>query len=420
MGRPPTRRVSVEALVSSAYRGRPNSAMIEIADRCNETCVHCYQVQGQKGEMPTAQVEEILRDLAASGILFLTISGGEATLRSDLLDIIRTARDLGFVVNLFTNGLRVTPELAGELAALEVRQVEISLYADQAEKHDWITQVPGSFDKTVSAIRSLVAAGLSVMVKTPLMVTNMHRQDQFEQWVTGLGAVPSISPDLKPREGGDRSPEALRADRESSLRAYERMGLLPEPGKPLAPPEPTRGLCGACRHVHIEADGQLRPCSMLEVPIGDAKKGKIVDQVEHSPAAEFMREATWNDLPGCHECAIASLCQRCHAHALAQVGDALRPYPSACSFALARWEHQMGVKSGFDWAAHQTVGPFRAGADGGLERFDAVATPEQEQLYREHPWLKGVGQPPVPAARPGELVQLRRPGRRDRAEKVPE
>jgi hypothetical protein len=46
-----------EAILSRVERssGRPLRAMIEISDRCNEVCVHCYQVQGQKGEMTTEQ-----------------------------------------------------------------------------------------------------------------------------------------------------------------------------------------------------------------------------------------------------------------------------------------------------------------------------------------------------------------------------
>ena len=58
-------------------RGRPLRAMIEISDRCNEVCVHCYQEQGLKGEMSTEQVKRVMDELAELGVLVLTISGGE-------------------------------------------------------------------------------------------------------------------------------------------------------------------------------------------------------------------------------------------------------------------------------------------------------------------------------------------------------
>ena len=56
-------------------RGMPLSAGIEISDRCNEVCVHCYQEQGRKGEMSTAELLEVIDQLADMGVLMLTLSG---------------------------------------------------------------------------------------------------------------------------------------------------------------------------------------------------------------------------------------------------------------------------------------------------------------------------------------------------------
>lgn len=60
---------SAEAVLSElADAGHVIGAMIEISDRCNEVCVHCYQIQGQKGEMDTAQVKAVMDDLAQAGV----------------------------------------------------------------------------------------------------------------------------------------------------------------------------------------------------------------------------------------------------------------------------------------------------------------------------------------------------------------
>ena len=94
--------------------GKPLRAMLEVSDRCNEVCLHCYQVQGQKGEMTTAQVKSVMDELAQMGVLIITISGGEATLRHDFIELLEHARKLGFAVRLFTNGLTMTRALALE------------------------------------------------------------------------------------------------------------------------------------------------------------------------------------------------------------------------------------------------------------------------------------------------------------------
>ena len=68
-------------LRSFEAKGIATRAMVEMSDRCNEVCVHCYQLQGQKGEMDTAQLKSVIDELAEMGVLVLTLSGGEATLR---------------------------------------------------------------------------------------------------------------------------------------------------------------------------------------------------------------------------------------------------------------------------------------------------------------------------------------------------
>ena len=142
----------------SAGSNAPMSAMIEVADRCNETCVHCYQIQGKKGELETADWKRVMDELADLGVIILTISGGEATLRRDFLELVAYARKKRFAVKLFTNGLNMTPELARELGELAVQEVQISLYSTRAEVHDWVTRVPGSWQKTVAATRRRCAS----------------------------------------------------------------------------------------------------------------------------------------------------------------------------------------------------------------------------------------------------------------------
>src|SRR5690606_1736220 len=150
----------------------PFSAMLEIADRCNEACVHCYQVQGQKGELETAHWERVMRELAELGVMFLTFSGGEATLRRDFLHLVAYARRLRFAVRIFSNGLNLDAAMAAELGRLSVQEVQISLYSHRAEVHDGVTRVPGSFERVVAAARHLRAAGVQVLLKSPLMSLN--------------------------------------------------------------------------------------------------------------------------------------------------------------------------------------------------------------------------------------------------------
>lgn len=382
----------------------PMSAMIEIADRCNEACIHCYQVQGQKGELTTEEWKRIIDELAEMGVLFLTISGGEATLRKDFLELVAHARARRFAVKVFTNGLTMTRELATRLGELAVQEVQISLYSHRPEVHDAITRVPGSWERTVNGARALLEAGCHVVLKSPLMAVNADEVDEYIDFVVSLGADYMLDPHIDPREDGDRSTEALRIDDATYLRVRRHPRLSPAP--------PTKGsgalersVCGACSgHVHVEANGELRPCTQLTVPVGNALEG-VRDAWMRNEDAQAIRKLTWADLHGCRDCDLRPYCTRCFANAQVEAGDALGPYATACHKAKLTYELVHGVALAIEAAPGRdgSTGPFRE-VDGVFHCIEDRITDADRALARAHRWI-----------RPGErLVQLRR--RRKRAD----
>jgi radical SAM protein with 4Fe4S-binding SPASM domain len=306
-------------------KGRPLRAMIEISDRCNEVCVHCYQEQGQKGEMTTAEIKAVIDELAELGVLVLTISGGEATLRSDFLELCAHARSRGFALRIFTNGLTMTAELAHALGELAVHVVEISLYSHRAEAHDAITGVAGSFERTVAGIRHLVREGVDVHVKTPIMSINEDELPEYTAFANSLGASFGLDPTaLLPREARDREPERLTRSMEAVARVLSdpQLGGTPVEAES-AESSPERDLsssiCGAGHYVLVEPNGVIRPCTMLHVDLGHAQEG-IGNAREGNTVLDGLRGLTWADVHGCRECDLRGDCQRCHAASLAEVG----------------------------------------------------------------------------------------------------
>ncbi|MFZ0979932.1 MAG: radical SAM protein, partial [Candidatus Acidiferrales bacterium] len=81
----------------------PLSVQLDLTYRCNERCVHCYLDHDDHGEMTTAEIKKLLDELAAAGVFFLTMSGGEILLRKDFFEILEYARALLFSVKLKTN-----------------------------------------------------------------------------------------------------------------------------------------------------------------------------------------------------------------------------------------------------------------------------------------------------------------------------
>jgi radical SAM protein with 4Fe4S-binding SPASM domain len=405
------------------------SAGIEISDHCNEACAHCYQVQGQKGELNTQDLFSVIDQLAEMGVIMLTLAGGEATLRKDFLQIVAHARARGFALRIFTNGLTMTRELARSLAEHAVMSVEVSLYAARPEVHDFITGVPGSFHKTVAGVRYLVEYGVSVTIKTPVMTVNEGELDDYVRLAKELGAAYSLSPgELMPREGAVRAPEAFNPSDATEVR-LQRAEL-----ERSAPPTSTTAqmsqsmlampVCTAGRDLHIEPNGELRPCTMLELNLGHAVRDGVAKSHTSNPHWNALRELTWADLHGCRDCDLRAACAHCYASALASVGDALGPYPGACRSARLGYEAQQGPLSVIAASGRNPdIGPYRVIEAGVIEAFDDIITPADDARAARLGWSRkpGGGSPaPELAARPGELVQIRRPGRKTpRLERVP-
>jgi MoaA/NifB/PqqE/SkfB family radical SAM enzyme len=124
---------------------------------------------GETAELSTEEWKSVLAKLRAANIPQVTFTGGEPTLRDDLVALVREAE--WFVTRLNTNGRLLTPELCRDLYEASLDSVQVTLYAADAATHNALVGAPG-FDDTVQGIRSAVEAGLIVSINTPLCSLN--------------------------------------------------------------------------------------------------------------------------------------------------------------------------------------------------------------------------------------------------------
>ena len=248
---------------------------------CNQKCLHCYaagQPLSDTPELTTAQWKEILTKLRAANIPQVTFTGGEPTLRADLVELVDAAQ--WFVTRLNTNGRRLTPELCKALYEASLDSVQVTLYSDKAAVHNTLVGAQG-FGDTVAGIKNAVAAGLIVSINTPLCSLNRDLADTLRfaaslgvRYATCSGLIPSgaatTGDSLATRLSESELEDILRAavDTAQSLNMeldFTSPGWLPEEklralGLQLIPS------CGAClSNMAITPDGTVVPCqSWLE------------------------------------------------------------------------------------------------------------------------------------------------------------
>jgi MoaA/NifB/PqqE/SkfB family radical SAM enzyme len=191
----------------------PLNAQIDLTYRCNERCVHCYLDHDDHGEMTTAEIKDLLDQMAEAGVFYLNLSGGEIMMRKDFFEILEHARLRTFCVKLKTNAVLIRKKEAQRLRALGVESIQISIYSHRPEVHDAITKMPGSFRQSIEAARLLRAEGLNVTFANVLMTENAADYQGVRALAAELGIKCSLDPTVTPMMDGDRSVLQLNVDR---------------------------------------------------------------------------------------------------------------------------------------------------------------------------------------------------------------
>jgi radical SAM protein with 4Fe4S-binding SPASM domain len=317
----------------------PVVASILLSDHCNHACTHCYQVHGKKGELTLGELEHTLDQLRELGVLVLSLSGGESTLRKDLPEILAAARARGFAIVLMTNAYEISDTLFAAIIATGVWEVRVSVYSDVAAEHDAVTRVPGSFDATVGNIRRLVAAGIRATMVCTLTSSSTTTTARMEVLAATIPCGVEVSTGITAKE--DASLTSLLVEPSSAqVQALYRDEIARSPAPLPREERLEKSLCGACSSgMTIHSDGSARPCTHIPVELADVTD---LRQVAESDAYKFIGGIRWKHLHGCRDCELVSYCSRCHGSAAYETGDMLGPQPSACRMALDRFRARHG------------------------------------------------------------------------------
>jgi MoaA/NifB/PqqE/SkfB family radical SAM enzyme len=236
-----TTRQAAEAECSlpEAFDTSIDFAWLEVTNRCNLRCGHCYTesspTSGEKDLLTHEQYVDLIHELYTLGCRKIQFIGGEPTLNKGIPRLIDSAKDCGYdFVEVFTNLVSLPDAL---LAKFKERHVAVatSFYSNDRRVHDRITRQIGSFDKTVRNIRRVLSAGLALRAGVIVMEENAGHVEATWNYLRELGV---------PRIGSDH------------IRKF---------GRALHGEDCSMGeLCGSCAGniLSIGPDGVVAPCNM--------------------------------------------------------------------------------------------------------------------------------------------------------------
>jgi MoaA/NifB/PqqE/SkfB family radical SAM enzyme len=138
---------------------------LELTGKCQLHCEHCYAESGPKGDHGSMATEEwlsLLDEARGLGVRNVQFIGGEPTPHPDLGSIVSYACSLNLGVEIYTNLVRVTPQLWEVFQQKGVR-LATSYYSLDAGEHDSITR-RRSHDKTLANIHEALKRDIELRV----------------------------------------------------------------------------------------------------------------------------------------------------------------------------------------------------------------------------------------------------------------
>ena len=288
---------------------------------CNQKCVHCYaagQTLSDEEELSTEEWKKILDKCREAGIPQVTFTGGEPTMREDLMELIKYAR--WFISRLNTNGIKLTEDYCRKLHEAELDSVQVTFYSSDPEVHNKLVGAD-QFENTAAGIENALKEGLSVSINTPLCTLNRDYVKTLEYlhgkgviYVTCSGMIMTGNATTEDSESIQLSGEELEKILREAVAYCNENGMeiaFTSPGwidqkvfDELNIPSPS---CGAClSNMAITPGGNVVPCqSWLSVkPIGNMLRDDWVN-IWECPACTDHRNFS-SEMTG--ECPLRRCC----------------------------------------------------------------------------------------------------------------
>ncbi len=345
--------------------------MIEITEKCNYNCRHCFNAESDGVPREELSVDEILKianEAVEQGISGVVITGGEPMHHPHFMEIMKAIAGTGLWISMInTNGAYITEEILNEFTKMKVHPV-FRISFDGLGFHDWMRGVKGAQAKALKVISLCIEKKFMVMIQTNINKRNLDVMKETIDYmdaagVTEMRVIRTTEAPRWIRQAGndclsweeyyDAALELIQyynskkrnirlvfwqfASVEQKTKRFQAVKII------YKDKEAASNILPCQERISICANGQVYPCLQVSgafkehgVCLADIKKEELSDILTDSP---YMRIATLsgNDLMNgndrCRNCPFAQYCAGgCPAVSLIMHGRYDGPDDSACVF----------------------------------------------------------------------------------------
>jgi MoaA/NifB/PqqE/SkfB family radical SAM enzyme len=148
-------------------------ALIKVGYGCNEHCTFCHTLDVRHLDGESAEVTAKIDRAARLGHTMVVLSGGEPTIRPELLTWASHISALGLDLGLVTNGRMLAyPDLVERLVERRLKYAYVSLHGGSARVHNALVRADG-WDETMRALTNLSGRGLDLTINCVVTRQNL-------------------------------------------------------------------------------------------------------------------------------------------------------------------------------------------------------------------------------------------------------
>lgn len=256
---------------------------ISLTQRCNLNCIYCHKeghIEQLDREASPHEIERIMRVAASLGIRRVKLTGGEPTLREDLVDIVTRIASIPEIdeISMTTNGI-LLENLAAELKHAGLNRVNVTIDSLRPEVYSQVTR-RDSLDSALRGLKAAVSAGLTP-AKINFVVLKSINDSEIQDLIRFSSEATAILQLIELISKDD--------DNEFYRKYHSDLGLIEDQLKASATKIIDRGMnkrqkyilphgaeveivrpmhntefCSNCHRIRLTSDGELKPCLMRE------------------------------------------------------------------------------------------------------------------------------------------------------------
>jgi cyclic pyranopterin phosphate synthase len=321
-----------------SYGRRINYLRISLTDACNLRCVYCMPenmtFRPRQELMTDEEILYLVRVGASLGVNKIRLTGGEPTIRPNLVELVREIAATPGIKDLAmtTNGI-LLDKLAQPLADAGLKRVNISIDTLDADKFHQITRW-GHIDDVWRGIRAVERAGMTPLKLNSVVVRNFNEVDMVDlarltlenDWDVRFIEMMPFGEISDFQQGNVVTFQEMRARIEGAFGPLEEASYdFVDPSRPYRIPgamgtlgfisSVTEPFCQGCGRVRLTADGKLRLCLLrddevdLLTPLRQGATFEEMRQIMHEgafhkpwghslSAGEFAENRAMNQIGG--------------------------------------------------------------------------------------------------------------------------